>query len=210
MKTQFFGLLIVALFMMISFQNCTVYQSQGRKYIESNGVNSLSSSQQTSGAPSQKMTSLSETSCTPYLENNEARQVLNTQDVSLKLQHDPSNNSLLCTISKQQEPVSDIDFISCSISSENLFKIVQVDPNEKILDPHPNGELSGKSFGYIKNINQVPVLYFMGAIKSAPEAIECKIIFDNKASLENQKVLAVERLSQFTHLLVRMTVVAHK
>lgn len=201
-------LLFSGFLLVFSYQNCSVYQSDGRKFIEKNGLagfDSLAQSSNTNdnsnGASSgSKVTKLSLSDCSPYLTNEQAKS-FTSDSVTSQFLFDPNRNELSCLLSYEKN-------ILCTISPENLALALGIPNSVSASDmtSDPIGSFDGTSFGYIKrNADKSVTLNFLGALKAAPEAIVCSEVFASEADLQADIDNSVERLARIVHAMSPMT-----
>lgn len=116
---------IGALFFILvfSFQNCSVYQSSGRKYLEEvgvsgNGSSSLNSEEEENSNSNQSIAKVDEDSCQQYLSTNLVDQWSGGVAV-VRSFADLEKVGMRCMYSIT-DTKNKIDHISCSISSEHV------------------------------------------------------------------------------------------
>lgn len=182
-----------------AFQNCSVYKSSGRKYVE-NGQAKQVHDQNTK--VSVALSGKSSSSCEPYIDEATASQAMGTFS-SLKLVFDSTSQSASCVISANEpSKVPALDIAVCSVSADNLMLLQNAPDQTMVLDPY--GPLSQGSLGYSKKLsNGTTQFVFVGSSDSAMEAVACEFVFDSEADYLAHSDEALEKSSQLVHQIYR-------
>ncbi len=195
-----FALLLPVFVFVSAFQNCSLHQSEGRKYVEDGRAksakdNNLSLSSTT---PAGKLG----TSCEPYINDAAASEAMGVFS-STKLVFDQSNQSVSCVVSANeasQTPALDVSV--CSISAANLELMQNAPDQTMVLDPY--GPLSRGSLGFSRKLsNGATQFVFVGSSDSAMEAVACHFIFESDAEFQSQSAEALERSARLVHEMYR-------
>ena len=194
-------LYIIPVFLFISaFQNCSVYKTSGRKFVEDGSAKRAYDIQQGQSASTSAtgQTSKANSSCEPYVTNAAASAAMGVAS-STRLVLNESNDSVSCVVSTDspsQEPA--LDVVACSISGENL-ELLQNAPDESmVLDPY--GPLSRGSFGFSRVLaNGSTQFVFVGSSDSALEAIACQFTFESQAEYLALRDHAIEKSAMLVH-----------
>ncbi len=194
-----FALLLPVFVFVTAFQNCSLHQSAGRKYVEDGSAkramgSSLTLSSTTSPNPAGKLSS----SCEPYINDAAASEAMGVFS-STKLVYDQTSESVSCVVSANdgsQTPALDVSV--CSVSAANLELLQNAPDQTMVLDPY--GPLSRGSLGFSRKLsNGVTQFVFVGSSDSAIEAVACHFTFQSDAEYQSLSDEALERSARLVH-----------
>lgn len=191
--TCFFGLLALIL----PFQNCSLYKSDGKKYLESEAIQIQTEEEEQSSEEEEESTTekvTAQSGCSPYLSDRAAADIFEDENIELELRRDELTDRLICMISKRTDSSDGLDTAVCSISQEDLH-LLHMGHSEALRDPQ--GELSGGSFGFISKTKLGTQLHFVGARQKGGEAARCSFSFEK--DFDENSGLALERASLLVH-----------
>lgn len=186
-------LAIPAFVFITAFQNCSVYQSSGRKYVE-NGDAKRVDDADPSGKPA--------AACEPYLNEAAASEAMGVFSTT-KMVLEPSTQTASCVVSANEQSSSpSLDIAVCSISADNL-QLLQNPPDQTmVLDPY--GPLSRGSLGFSRKLpNGNTQFVFVGSSDSAMEAVACHFEFDTEADYQSHADSALEKSARLVHQIYR-------
>lgn len=182
---------LVPVFIFVSaFQNCSLHQSAGRKYVEDGSAKYAKDN--LSLASTSNSVKLSGSSCEPYLGDAAASEAMGVFS-STKLVFDQSSESVSCVISANEESQTPaLDVAVCSVSASNLELLQNAPDQTMVLDPY--GPLSRGSLGFSRKLSSGATQFvFVGSSDSAMEAVACHFTFDNDSDYQMQSAEAIER-----------------
>ncbi len=208
-----FILLVVAT-VLLSFQNCAIYESDGRLALE------------------QIIQKNPSTNCLPYMDSNIAINIMNAASAGILVRFNPSppaGSFGECDISLLNGSTQAIDNAACGIANDysstaglqlaangailsqplsQQVAMLNQDPNSFIevdADPSPDKSLSGGSFGYAYKVNNSVILRFVGAKSGNSKGIACYFVYSSLGEFQDPtigKVTGLKRLSDLTHVMV--------
>lgn len=188
-KHRLLLLALPAFIFITAFQNCSVYKSSGRKYVE-NGDAKRVDDADPSGKPS--------ASCEPYINQAAASEVMGVYSTT-KMIFDENSQTPNCVISaNDQSSAPSLDTAVCSISADNLQLLQNAPDQTMVLDPY--GPLSQGSLGYSQKLaNGSTQFMFVGSSDSAMEAVACHFVFDSAADYQSHADQVLERAARLVH-----------
>lgn len=166
-----FWLFALSIFV-LPFQNCSVYQSDGKKLLDEQGEALLSSSAPTANnnAPSSALLLENESDCSSLLSSIEASDIFEHISVDNKLINDVAAGESTCIFSVNNNSIKGEDTAVCSIAATHQSKLeesVQKGVSELNLQTKEYTEQTAQGFVY--NI--------IGAEVGSLEAIHCRFTF---------------------------------
>lgn len=191
--------LLIPIFVFVSaFQNCSLHQSEGRKYVEDGRAKFAKDNQTSLSSTSSKLQS----SCEPYLNDAAASEAMGVFS-STKLVFDESSASVSCVISSNDgSKTPALDVAVCSVSAANLELLQNAPDQTMVLDPY--GPLSRGSLGFSRKLNSGATQFvFVGSSDSAMEAVACHFTFENDAEYQSHSGDALERSARLVHQMYR-------
>ena len=195
-----FAFLIPVFVFVSAFQNCSLHQSAGRKYVENGSAKRAmdNSAALSSSSPSVKL----ESSCDPYLSDAAASEAMGVFS-SLKLVFDQSSDSVSCVVSANEGSLTPaLDVAVCSVSASNLELLQNAPDQTMVLDPY--GPLSRGSLGFSRKLSTGATQFvFVGSSDSAIEAVACHFTFETDVEFQAQSEQAIERSARLVHQIHR-------
>lgn len=208
LKKKKIAVILSVFFVVLGYQNCSVYKSDGRQNLE------LLLNSGTKG------------SCLPFIDSNIAAIIMN-DDVAAFLSLSPPAGSIAeCRITAGSG-TAPIDRVVCGMSNaysaianlgrDDAESIVRKSASEQIAllnqDPEDfievledyQSELSGGSFSYSYKVGDMVVLRFLGANQSSSVGVACYIVYPTTEAYEDTSTGRSEahrRLSDLTHEIV--------
>lgn len=191
--------LLLPVFIFVSaFQNCSLHQSSGRKYVEDGTAKDAVDGVIGNG---QKLSARSD-GCEPYINNAAASEAMGVYS-STKLVFDQSSESVSCVVSSNEgSKVPALDVAVCSVSATNLDLLKNAPDQTMVLDPY--GPLSRGSLGFSRKLsNGMTQFVFVGSSDSAVEAVACHFTFDSENEFNEHSDEAIERTARLVHAMYR-------
>lgn len=183
--------LVLLTLVLLPFQNCSLYKSEGRKFLEENGGDLLTEdlSSVSAGKPF--------SGCSPFLSSAAAQNIFQNPDVELKMSFEPVDNKYTCVV--QDENQSTV----CAISASQ-HGLLSEENKEIIADPHPDGALPGGSFGFVTVMASGKTLlqFVGGSAEAAPAVVHCTTSFATMEEYQQQTQKALQRVSNLVHEII--------
>lgn len=182
--------ILVFLGLVLSYQNCSIYESDGRKLLEKEGTD-----------PGQEiiLNSLSangESTCTPMLNYEDVERLFADDLFELKLFSDHLNPPS-CLITKYYENSEESNSYVCTVSKNTSYFYNY--NGTKYTDPHSTGPLANGSFGSLIDYETSTSLVRVVGIKTNSEyLISCHSLIKNEDINTNLDNLLLQ-LSNFVH-----------
>ena len=180
----------------LSYQNCSLYKSEGRKFLDTNGNEILANTgSSTSGDPGTKP--VPNVNCSPYLYIEKDSELLGSSAVDLQFTEDAANDEKTCLILVPDE--SHIKAIKCSISKENLEYVFAVDAADRMKGPIQDTS-DQESFGFTTSSTEgVVSLNFVATKASTTHAVHCIMEFSDETRYQQSMPKALQRVSSLVH-----------
>ncbi len=208
MKLRVFLIFTVAL-LILGYQNCSVYQSEGRQNLE------------------MLLNTTTKGSCLPYLDSNIAAIIMQDDVTAFFSLTPPAGSVAECRIATSSDTTRGIDRVVCGLSNsysqtaslgrDDANSIIQKSVSEQIsllnqdaanfievLEDYQT-ELEGGSFAYSYKVEEKVVMRFLGANQSSSIGVACYIVFPSLEEYEDSAIgrdEAGRRLSDFVHEIV--------
>lgn len=189
-------LFIVPGFVIVTaFQNCSVYQTSGRKFVEDGTAKQVKDN-----PPAAKVSegAAKTSTCEPYLTPLAASEAMGVESTT-KLVFDESTNTVSCVVSAADSSSdSAVDVAVCSISQNNLQLLSEAPDQTMVLDPY--GPLSGGSLGFSRQLASGATQFiFVGSSNSALEAAACQFTFSSQKEFQSLSETAIDRSARLVH-----------
>jgi hypothetical protein len=184
---RFFSLIIGLLLVFGNYQNCTLYESPDRKTMNEKGFPA-------------------DTSCTPYMTQEQAAEILNDPNVQVVFLPPDSNQPqqfLTCAITGSTDINPGLKNFRCSFSTSSLSKAKAAPPDAAgglITTPGTPSSSPNYLYSYFRqDVSETTTVITVGALEGHTEGVNCGSSFNgipsdadkNSAALAQQALVKV-------------------